>query len=123
LYRLGVSLQCAGKWSDADRYLKRCSEKYSKTEYGMAAAKRVGAKMFRIQTGAFSEMDGAMRQTALLKQAGHQADWEIVRQKTGKYYLVRAGRYTGFSEAAAALATLKDKYHDAYIVTAASAGY
>jgi len=115
LYRLGVSLQNLGDWAEADGYLSRCLGEFPESPYAPAAQRRFGARMFRVQLGAFADLDRAMQRVEQLRRTGVAADWSAQRSSGAMTYVVRSGRYDNLKQAQRAQAALLAVQPDAFV--------
>jgi tetratricopeptide (TPR) repeat protein len=121
LYRLAVSLQRIGKWSDADRYLSRCFDTFPNSSFASYARNQFGSKMFRIQVAALSDLRNAQKKIQDLQGTGWKADWTAFQKPDGKMlYQVRVGQYPDYAQAQKALASLIKVEPQAEIVAASS---
>ena len=116
LYRLGAALQNVGLWAQADLYLSRCLNDFADSEMAGPARRRFGARTFRLQVGAFADLNNAVRNIAELRQAGWKADWTAVRQDGAVMYAVRVGQYETYAVAQAGLGKLPVEPGGAIIV-------
>ena len=117
LYRLGVTLQRLGHWSEADKYLQQCADDFGTSLFAAQAKRRVGAKVFQLQAGAFSDMNRARQQIAQLQQKGWRFN-SIAQTINGKtLYMVRSGRYVNYQMAMGQLERLAGSGPKAIIVT------
>ncbi|MBN1764810.1 MAG: SPOR domain-containing protein [Sedimentisphaerales bacterium] len=120
LYRLAVSLQGIGQWTQADELLSRCFTGFKKSVYADHARRRFGARMFSLQVGAFENLDGAKQLVSKLGQQGWPANWSPQRRDGQLLYVVQTGQYNTFALAQKGLSDLTAVQPDAMIVTAKS---
>ena len=121
LYRLAVSYQRAGQWTQADGALKQCFGLFSRSSYADLARARYGSKCFRIQAGAFADRT---RATALSqKLSGWGWRFDVSPHKSIKrnipsrtLYVVRTGRYSTYAAAYRDTTRLADIQNDVVIV-------
>ena len=99
LYRLAVSSQKIGQWDQADLYLSRCFNDFADSSFAAYARDRFGARTWRLQVGAFAELDRAVQMTDRLRRNGWSADWRSRRQNDRLLYAVRLGRYDTYAQA------------------------
>lgn len=99
LYRLGVALQRLGQWEEADVYLSRCFDTFGSSSYALYARRYFGGRTWRIQFGAFANLNRASKLVVELTGAGWQADWQPHRDNGRLLYIVRGGQYPTFLEA------------------------
>jgi tetratricopeptide (TPR) repeat protein len=116
LYRLGVTLQRLGLWSQADRYLQQCVDGFSSSEFAEQARRRIGAKTFRLQVGAFSDLNRARKKIASMQKSGMRFDSTVETTNRKQLYFVRSGRYSTYQMAFSQLKGLSAKEPDAIIV-------
>jgi cell division septation protein DedD len=67
---------------------------------------------YRIQIGAFSVRDNALRKGDFFEKKGYPVDIEIRESSSSSLYLVRIGAYESYDAARKALSDLKMKYPD-----------
>ena len=120
LYRLAVSLQGIGQWSQADEHLSRCFNDFERSVYADHARRRFGARMFSLQVGAFEKLNGAKKVVNELTQQGWPANWSAQRRDGQLLYVVQTGQYNTFTQAQKGLSDLTPVQPDAMIVTAKS---
>jgi len=96
LYRLGVALQRLGQWKEADVHLSRCFNTFGSSMYASYARRYFGARTWRIQFGAFANLNAASQLVAELTGASWQADWQPQRDNGRLLYIVRGGQYPTF---------------------------
>ena len=118
LYRLGVASQNVGQWQAADSYFSQCFGEFEDSTFAARARQRFGARAFRLQVGAFSELDNALRKVAFLRKAGWQSDWVGEMNDRRLLYVVRTGHYTTYEDAKPELIRLQQIVRNATIVTA-----
>jgi len=119
LYRLGVALQRLGQWKDADVYLSRCFDTFASSTYATYAHRQFGGRTWRIQFGAFANLNRASQQAAELQGAGWQSDWQPHRDNGRLLYIVRGGQYSTYVEALKELDRAQATYPDALPVAVA----
>ena len=124
LYRLGVSLQQSGKWSEGQKYLRRCISEYPQSEYARKARSEVGGSngsgstggQYSLQVGVYSQMANAQAAVNKLASLGWDAQIELITG--GKVqYAVRVGNYGTYELARQKLAELKRVWPEAFITT------
>jgi len=116
LLRLGASLQRLGRWSEADPYLSRCYDEFPESSFARYARERFGARTWRLQFGAFSEMSRATRVAEQVRSAGMTADVQPVRQEGKVLYAVRSGSYGTHGQAEGAAGPARAVAADVTIV-------
>lgn len=67
---------------------------------------------YRIQVGAFSVRDNALRKQEFYEKEGYEVQIEERESTYGSLYLIRVGAYEKYDEARDALTRLKEKYPD-----------
>lgn len=118
LCRLAVSLQKLGRFSEADLYLSRCYNDFGNSLFAPYARDYFGARAWRLQYEAFSDLNRAQQLAAQLKQRGLQADWSPRRVEGKLLYAVRSGRYDTHRQAQQALLQVRGEYPQVTIVPA-----
>jgi len=116
LYRLAVSLQKLGQWSQADLYLSRCFSDFPDSAFATYARDRFGAQTWRLQTGAFRSLQRARTMVRQLRDSGWQAGWRSRKVNRELLYVVRCERYYTYAEAESALAHMHTIEPNARIV-------
>lgn len=116
LYRVGVTLQRLGYWSQADRYFLRCVHHFPSSKFAGQAKRRVGAKIFRLQIGAFSDLKRAQQNVKSLSGTGFQFDSTLETHDRKTLYYVRTGRYTTYQMALSQLDKLSRRDSGGIIV-------
>jgi len=119
LYRLGVALQRLGQWEEADVYLSRCFDTFGSSSYAMYARRNFGGRTWRIQFGAFSNLNRASQLVAELKGASWQADWQPHRDNGRLLYIVRGGQYSTYLEALKDLGRAQTTHPEALLAAVA----
>ena len=119
LYRLGVSLQRMGRWSEADEVFERCRKEFRESLYAQRAADRIGSRRFVIQIGAFASQSHAGNEVRRVQDSGRTAGVVLVRDESGgMLHAVRTGSFTVYAGALREQAALQQAFPDAMIVTA-----
>jgi tetratricopeptide (TPR) repeat protein len=113
LYRLGVALQRMGRWEDADVNLSRCFDTFGSSTYAPYAHRHFGARIWRIQFGAFANLTAATKLVSELKSTGWEADWQPHRDQGRLLYIVRGGQFSTYLEAQNDLKRAQATYPDA----------
>jgi len=119
LYRLGVALQRLGHWEEADVYLSRCFDSFGSSSYAMYAHRYFGARIWRIQFGAFANLKRASQMVSELQGSGWQADWQPQRDNGRLLYVVRGGQYATFLNAHQDQVRAQTTHPDAMLVAVA----
>jgi tetratricopeptide (TPR) repeat protein len=99
LYRLGASLQSDGKWIEANRYFARCFTDFPQSDFVGRARQRFGARCWRLQWGAFTDLKLAQTQADALARQGVLVDWTSRQEKDVIVYLVQSGQFNTYAEA------------------------
>ncbi len=118
LYRLGVSLQRLGRWSQADPYFEQCAREFSQSPYASSARQHLGSRRFQLQAGAWSTTAGALKQQKKLQRSGFSADMTPLLQNGKSLYAVRCGAFTSYEQAQSQLQRLQRTVPDAIIIAA-----
>lgn len=118
LLRLGVAMQNVGRWPAADGYLSRCMSGFPGSRFSDTARRRFGARTFRLQVDAFSDLDHALQKCVDLRTAGQEADWSSIKRGGRMLYAVRSGEYHTYEEARQALRKFREGAEGAIIVAA-----
>lgn len=116
LYRLGVTMQRLGHWSQADRYLQQCADSFSSSDFAAQAQRRIGAKTFRLQVGAFSDLNRSRKKIESMQKSGWRFDSTPEMINSKKLYFVRSGRYSNYERAFSQQKRLAAKEPGAIIV-------
>lgn len=116
LYRLAVASQNLGQWSQADRYLSQCMNEFPESGFAEASRIRFGARQFRVQLAAYSNLARATAHIDELSQSGITADWTPIQRGSNVLYAVRYGRYSNYAEAMDGLSSIRYVQPDAAIV-------
>ena len=118
LYRLGVCFQRRGDWAKADEYLRRCSQDFGKSEFAEKSQRRMGARNFRLQVGAYANLTHARKKIGQLNRSGWRSDMSRYNQGGKMLYMVRTGQYQSYAAARQNLQRLVRLERQAYIVAA-----
>ena len=118
LYRLAVAQQKKGDWPQADLHLSRCFTEFETSEFAPYARDRFGCRSWSLQTGAFGDMDRAIKLTEHLRQMGWKAGWLTRKKDKQLLYVVRSGEYHTYTQAAKALIKMRPTVPDAMVVPA-----
>ena len=113
LYRVGLSQQRLGRFTDADQTFAAVQQKYAGTEPAKRAAARTGARAFHVQVGSFSDAANAQRTIAALRSEGYSPLKSA--DPTGKQ-LVAVGPVNTYEQAKGLRIRLAAKYPDAIIL-------
>jgi len=105
-YRIGAALQCLGEWAKAEPWFAKVVAANNVEELFAAAVRRMYARSFAIQYGAFQERAGAQALLAQVQAAGIAAgitsEVRTVNKQNKLWFLVQSGSHSTWSEAAAA---------------------
>jgi len=117
LYRLGLSYERLGRWSDAQVVHRRIVETLPQAPYASSAARRVALKAdhFAVQCDVFSQPQLARRRVTELEAKGLSA-YTRPEVRNGKtYHVVFVGQYRTYADAKAALARVRGHVPDAVL--------
>lgn len=115
MYRLAVILQRRGDWQEADLLLRRVTYLFPRSELAERAARRVGARRWSVQAGAFTAAAAAERLRARLVRAGLAARVGLELRDGRMMRLVRVGSHATYGAARADLAKVRKVCGDAFI--------
>jgi outer membrane protein assembly factor BamD (BamD/ComL family) len=113
LYRLGLSQQRFGKFTDADRTFAAVQQQFPHTEQARRAAAHQGARGFHVQVGTFNSPANA---EAALKDLRTSGVIGMSLPNPSGQQVVRVGPAPTYEQAKALRARLAGKYPDAIIV-------
>ena len=119
LHRLGVALQRLGQWEEGDVYLSRCFDSFGSSMYATYARRHFGARTWRIQFGAFANLNRASKLVSELTSAGWEADWQPHRDNGRLLYIVRVGQYATYLSAQNDLKRARATYPEALLAAVA----
>ncbi len=102
-YRLGSVLQRQGRWREADLHFNRVIYAFPHSRFAAPAERRVHARAWTIQAGAFNQRSNADVLADTLRAAGLDAEARATLAESGPRYVVQVGRYDSYDAAAAAL--------------------
>ena len=118
LLRYGLALQRAGHWNRARHQFARVVRQYGARPSGRRAKRQMAwpDPHFAIQCGAYADPKEADRRIAALtaRRLAARRTWELRDNRS--LWIVYAGRYTTYAQAAAALANIRSVAADAFIV-------
>lgn len=117
LFRLAVSLERAGRWSDGLAAHRRIASEFPSSTYAARANRRLQARptYFAVQAGAFSQAASAERLAADLRQGGLDAHVRPEARDGGALYLVLVGRAASYDAAKALHNQVRGHVPDAVI--------
>lgn len=109
LFRVGQCYERLGRWDEARTAFSKTARLFPNTDYGDAAERRLelNARAFTIQCGVYGDDDNASNLRARLKSGGIDA---IVKResRSGKmFYIVYAGTFANYDNAARQLQLVK----------------
>lgn len=116
LYRLGVSQQRLGRWSDADETLAKLIHEYPDSTLREAAQRRFQAAFFTVQVGAFADRRAAEALAEKLRQAQWPVRISVAAEKDKTLHKVTVGRYQTYAQALSVAGTLKQQGYNILIV-------
>jgi len=114
-YRLGCVLQRRGKWLAADLQFNRVVEYFPGTELARRGARRLHARGWTVQAGAFSDKSRADALARRLKTGGCPADVTPVLSAGRPLFLVVVGRYNDYEQAGEVLGSVRKHQADAFV--------
>jgi len=115
-YRRGVALQRLGQWSEADVQFHRVMDLFKASSWAKEAARRLYAKSWTIQVGAFKYKTSADAAARRLAQRGCPAEVRTAPEAShGLVFLVQAGAYSTHEEAVQAIGRVRQIQRDAFI--------
>ncbi|HEY3242225.1 MAG TPA: SPOR domain-containing protein [Phycisphaerae bacterium] len=116
LLRYGISLQRSGRIEEAREILGEVVERYSDSRPAADARRKLewNHDFFAIQCGAFAQSQAAQDIATRLRTQGVEA--AIERAPGTSNYVVLAGRYRTYEQAASALPSVRRTAADAFVV-------
>lgn len=111
-YHMGLIDQRAGRWDDAKREMTQAISATKDMKYRKVIEQRMSARAFTLQFGAYSQQKLADLRAAAIRKLPGGAGVRLMPSMTadGKsLYLVQAGNYTTYEQAAAAKRTMNVK--------------
>jgi tetratricopeptide (TPR) repeat protein len=115
-YRLGCVLQRLGRWEDADAHFNRVIYFFSGSELAIRAGRRLNAKDWTIQVGAFEGNSRAEAVARELRDRNLPAVAQPIVAEGRLTFVVQVGHYPTYEQAAAALGGVRQHKPDAYII-------
>lgn len=116
-YKLGCALQRLGRWEDASVQFHRVLDLFEGTKWARLAGQRANAGAWTIQVGAFDGKKRADEHAVAMMRKGLPAAVRPVLRQGKLVFLVQAGIYSSYDQAAEALSKAKKTQQDAYIAT------
>jgi outer membrane protein assembly factor BamD (BamD/ComL family) len=113
LYRMGLSNQRLGRFTDADRYLAAVQQRYPGSVPAQRAAEKKGARAFTIQLATYTTAAAADGAVAQLRTSGSPANKQLDAKGRS---VVFVGPISSYQQALATRQTLVSKFPDALIV-------
>ena len=114
LYRLGLSQQRQGRWTQADETFAAVQKEFAGTEMAQRARQHQGARAFYVQVAAFQNPANADKLVTTLRQQGLST--QRLPKPERKLHLVMAGPAKTYTEALALRSRLNGQFRDALIV-------
>jgi len=115
-YGIGVALQAQGQWAQARPYFVRVAAADNDAERKVKALARMDVTAFTLQYGAYKDANNARNKVAQLKTAGVNAAMASEMRASEVWFLVQAGAYHTFAEAAAAREQMRTKLADVVVI-------
>jgi len=115
-YRLGCVLQRLGRWEDADVQFNRVIYFFNGSELAIRAGRRLNARDWTIQVGAFEGKSRAEAVVADLKGKNLPATIQSIVTQGRLTFVVQVGNYPTYEQAAAALGGVRHYKPDAYVI-------
>ncbi len=115
MYRLGCVLQRQGKWSSADLRFSRVEYHFRGSELARRAGRRMNARAWTIQAGAFDKRTSAGKVAQALEATKLPVQIEAVLQQGRPLFLVKVGRYAQYEQALSALPDIRRFQSDAVV--------
>lgn len=118
LYAAGVSMQRAGHWQRAAFPFARILNRFRNRPIA-ADARRMAEwrnPYYSIQLGAYRDADSAEKASHEFRQQGFDASRDFQPRDGASLWVVLAGRYQTYRDAQAALADIRSRQRDAFIV-------
>lgn len=115
-YRLGCVLQRLGRWEDADAQFNRVIYFFSGSELAVRAGRRLNARDWTIQVGAFEGKSRAEAAVRDLKDKNLPATLQPIVAEGRLTFVVQVGHYSTYEQAVAALGSVRQHKPDAYVI-------
>jgi tetratricopeptide (TPR) repeat protein len=114
-YRLGCVLQRQGRWAEADQQFNRLIYVFEQSPFAPSAERRVHARAWTVQAGAFNEQGHAAERARELTAAGLPAEVRPVLAEGGPRFVVQVGRHATYEAAAAAVDDVRRREPQAFV--------
>ena len=114
LYRLALSRQRLGRWTDADKTFAAVQSEFPGTEIAKRSREHQGARAFHVQVASFQSVANADKLVAQLRSRGVAA--QRVPKPERKLHAVMAGPAGTYAEAINIRSRLSGQFKDATIV-------
>lgn len=114
LYRMGLSQQRQGKWTQADETFAAVQNEFAGSEMARRAKQHQGARAFYVQVAAFQNPGNADRLVTTLRQQGLST--QRLPKPERNLHVVMAGPARTYAEALALRGRLNGQFRDALIV-------
>jgi tetratricopeptide (TPR) repeat protein len=110
-YRIGAALQCQGEWTKATPWFTKVVDAHNDAALTDRTIRRMYARNFAIQYGAFQEQAGAQSLQTQLRAANISAGIVPETRADSKiWYLVQSGSYPNWTEASVARSRVPTKF-------------
>ena len=116
-YRLGCVLQRLGRWEEADRQFSLLVEQFSGSELAALGGRRMHARDWTIQAGAFERKSRAEAVAKELQSRGQTASIQPVASDKRMVFVVQAGHYPTYEQAMEVLPGVKAIKSEAFVIT------
>jgi hypothetical protein len=115
-YRLGMTLQRMGRWSQADPHFQRVGFVSPGSDVAKQAARHANCRAWTVQAGSLANRASADAMAAAIKALGLPASVQPDRSPQPRF-AVYVGRFDQYSAAADMLRTVKPHQSDAFLTT------
>ena len=117
-YRLGCVLQRQGRWNEADLQFSRVVYRLEGTVLAKRAGRRIHARTWTIQAGAYEAKASGDAAAAKLRAKNMAALVRAVQHDGRLLYVVLVGKYPTYERALAALPKVRAEHDDAFMTVA-----
>jgi tetratricopeptide (TPR) repeat protein len=115
-FGIGAALQAQGQWSNAERYFARVVAAKNDPDREAKALARMYLTAYTLQLGAFKDAANARNKVSQLQSASVTAKIQTDQRGGETWYLVQAGSYSTWSQAAAARDQLQARLPDMVVI-------